>query len=151
MTSASREMDSGAALRASAISASRSAIRYCSRGAMLGYFAFASWAVACHAVANMIPRTIPLAANEEIFLLGMVFLPELQRGIVAEARSWREIGIVLIDTVAGRPISAGLLDRLFLQNPLDLKQSRWTCGEMMTLSGDLNVQATLANNFPKCA
>src|SRR5690348_7133917 len=87
MTSASREMDSGAALRASAISASRSAIRYCSRGAMLGYFAFTSWAVARHALASSIPRTIPLAANNKTFLFGMAVLPERQRGIVAEERS----------------------------------------------------------------
>src|ERR1700686_3683072 len=50
MTSASREIASGAALRAMAISALRSAIRYWSSGAMLGYCALASFACACHAV-----------------------------------------------------------------------------------------------------
>src|SRR6266567_3929035 len=47
MTSASREMESGAALRASVISASRS-IRYWSSGAMLGYGVLGSWACVCH-------------------------------------------------------------------------------------------------------
>src|ERR1039458_2955075 len=47
MTSASCEMDSGAALRARAISAFRS-IRYWSSGAILGYGVLASCAWACH-------------------------------------------------------------------------------------------------------
>jgi hypothetical protein len=48
MISASRDIDAGAAVRASAISASRS-IRYCATGAMLGYgdlscaFVFSAW------------------------------------------------------------------------------------------------------------
>src|SRR5580692_12336385 len=50
-------MDSGAALRARAISASRSAIKYCSRGAMFGYCAFASAAGAC----DQAPITITTA------------------------------------------------------------------------------------------
>jgi hypothetical protein len=49
MTSASREMDSGAALRASAISASRSSIRYWSTGAMFGYGVLVSCGCAFHA------------------------------------------------------------------------------------------------------
>ncbi len=50
MTSASREMDSGAALFASAISAFRS-IRYWSNGAILGYGVWAS--CACRAATTM--------------------------------------------------------------------------------------------------
>ena len=46
MTSASRDIDAGAALRASAISASRF-IRYCAIGAMLGYGELLSCAGAC--------------------------------------------------------------------------------------------------------
>src|SRR5258708_2511392 len=52
MTSASREMDSGAALRASVISACRS-IRYRSSGAMLGYGVLASCACPWHAAASI--------------------------------------------------------------------------------------------------
>src|SRR5450631_1945303 len=48
--SASREIASGAALRARAISAFRSVIRYWSSGAMLGYGVLASCACACHTV-----------------------------------------------------------------------------------------------------
>src|ERR1039458_9495733 len=49
MTSASRAMDSGAALRARTISAFRSAIKYWSSGAMLRYGVLASCACACQA------------------------------------------------------------------------------------------------------
>src|SRR5215813_13049261 len=56
MISASSEMDLGAALRASAISASRSAIRYCSSGAMLGYFASCDL-VSCALACNVAPST----------------------------------------------------------------------------------------------
>jgi hypothetical protein len=51
-TSASPEIDSGAALRASAISASRLAIMYCSTGAMLGYEVLALCADTGHAALN---------------------------------------------------------------------------------------------------
>jgi hypothetical protein len=56
MISASRDIDAGAAVRASAISASRS-IRYCAIGAMLGYgdlvsCAFVSSAWISHAAPN---------------------------------------------------------------------------------------------------
>src|ERR1700731_4225415 len=78
MTSASREMDSGAALRASAISPFRSSVRYWSRGAMLGYFAFPSWAVACHAVANISAMAM-LAAIELAFLLCIVSLRQISK------------------------------------------------------------------------
>src|SRR5579864_2123633 len=67
--SASRDIDGGAAVRAIAISASRS-IRYCSIGAMLGYgdwvpCAFVSWAWIGHAAPNtatnaMFPHPIAL-------------------------------------------------------------------------------------------
>src|SRR5271170_2660284 len=53
--SASREMASGAALRATAISVSRS-IRYWSSGAMLGSAAFASCTGARHAALSKITR-----------------------------------------------------------------------------------------------
>src|SRR5215831_2137150 len=60
--SASREIDGGAAVRASAISASRS-IRYCSIGAMLAYsdlvssvFAFCAWMG--HAAPNAAINTV---------------------------------------------------------------------------------------------
>src|SRR5580704_9034115 len=43
-------MDGGAALRAKAISASRSGMRYWSRGAIVGYGFLASCACACRAV-----------------------------------------------------------------------------------------------------
>src|ERR1035441_7974831 len=61
MTSASCEMDSGAALLASAISAFRS-IRYWSSGAMLGYGALASCACACLTAASMATRASLVSA-----------------------------------------------------------------------------------------
>src|SRR5712692_4145899 len=54
-------MDSGPALRASAISAFRSAIRYCSRGAMLGYSALALCPRACHAAHSKTTSVKPFA------------------------------------------------------------------------------------------
>src|SRR5487761_2255479 len=57
MTSASRDIDAGAAVRASAISASRS-IRYCAIGAMLGYGDLASCAfVSCAWIGHAAPNT----------------------------------------------------------------------------------------------
>src|SRR5271154_176266 len=57
MTSASWEMESGAALRARAISASR-VIMYCSSGAMVGYGVFLSWACAGRAALKRTAKTI---------------------------------------------------------------------------------------------
>src|SRR5580658_582928 len=64
MTSASFEIESGAALLASAISASRS-IMYCSSGAMFGYGVLPSPTPACHAVvrttaSTKLPKAIAL-------------------------------------------------------------------------------------------
>jgi hypothetical protein len=59
-TSASPEIDSGAALRANAISASRLAIMYCATGAILGYEVLAFCADTSRAVLNM--KTITTAA-----------------------------------------------------------------------------------------
>jgi hypothetical protein len=50
-------MDSGAALRARAISAFRFAIKYCSIGAMLGYGALASCACSGHAAISTTAST----------------------------------------------------------------------------------------------
>src|SRR6516225_4505728 len=73
MTDASREMESGAALRASTISEFRSSIRYCSRGAMLGYAVLASCATACNEAPNMQPSTI--TATTHVFSLCIIFTP----------------------------------------------------------------------------
>src|SRR5580704_11910798 len=56
-TSASPEIDSGAALRANAISASRLAIMYCATGAMLGYEVLAFCAHTSRAVLNIKTKT----------------------------------------------------------------------------------------------
>src|SRR5579864_473681 len=62
-------MDSGAALRASAISASRSSIRYWSIGAMFGYGALASCEMACHAVQSRRPTVILFIEITPTFIL----------------------------------------------------------------------------------
>src|SRR6266481_37043 len=54
-------MDSGPALRASAISAFRSAIRYCSSGAMLAYSVLALCPRACHAAHSKTTSVKPFA------------------------------------------------------------------------------------------
>src|SRR5215469_6930917 len=60
--SASREIDGGAAVRASAISASRF-IRYCSIGAMLGYGELVSGAfLSCACIGQATPKTAISAA-----------------------------------------------------------------------------------------
>jgi len=74
MTSASREMDSGAALRASAISASRSSIRYWSTGAMFGYGVLAPCAMACYAVPSSKPSAIPFITIAPAFIPCMICL-----------------------------------------------------------------------------
>src|SRR6202030_196747 len=66
-TSASRDMDSGAALRARAISAFRS-IKYWSSGAMLGYGALVSCARVCHGALTTTTSTKVSNAIVLIFL-----------------------------------------------------------------------------------
>src|ERR1700675_1621689 len=67
-TSASRDMDSGAALRAMAISAFRSPTRYWSSGAMLGYGVLGSCACDCHVPHSKIASTtVPNAIVGTIF------------------------------------------------------------------------------------
>ncbi len=68
ITSASFEMESGAALRAKAISASRS-IMYCSTGAIFGYGSFAACARNCAA-----PLSATTAANVKNTTTLRVFL-----------------------------------------------------------------------------
>src|SRR5580692_7314607 len=98
MISASPEMDSGAALRASTISASRS-IRYCSSGAIFGYGAFASCACACHAAAitttsvKLLNAILPRVFGFIDFLLS--------QGILLLTRTrWARHAVALRDSLA---------------------------------------------------
>src|SRR5580704_13954407 len=78
MTSASRETDSGAALRASVISAFRSAIRYWSSGAMLGYGVLGPCACDCHtAHVTITSAEVPAAIILTIFRF-ICFLLEIR-------------------------------------------------------------------------
>src|SRR5580692_6656035 len=63
-TSASLDIAAGAALRARAISAFRSVIKYWSSGAMLGYGALAFCACPCHAVLSTTTSAIVLISVE---------------------------------------------------------------------------------------
>jgi hypothetical protein len=62
---ASRDIASGAALRASAISALRSGMRYRSIGAILGYRVLVSWALA----KNSAPKTATKASVANAMVL----------------------------------------------------------------------------------
>src|SRR5215469_6930443 len=75
-TVASCEMDSGAALRAKAISAFRSAIRYSPTGAMFAYLVLASWERISGASKTMLKasvRMISVAVRDE-FIFSSVWL-----------------------------------------------------------------------------
>src|SRR6516165_10130676 len=83
MTSAPSEMELGAALRASAISAVRS-IRYCSIGAMVGYGIVASRAIAWYAVPSTTSSAKLLIAIAPTFFFRIVFL--LRMGLFLSGR-----------------------------------------------------------------